>query len=115
VVTHLCDRAAAHDPQRYGGSDYAVTSDGGDYTVHVAVAVDPDNRMYLLALWRGHTSSDVWIEAWCDLVRRSELQASLRAAREASSSLVGERYSGNSAGKSLLLRNMEMQRATRAV
>jgi len=54
----------------YGGSDYAVTSDGGDYTVHVVIGVDPDNRMYLLDLWRGQTSSDVWIEAWCDLVRK---------------------------------------------
>jgi predicted phage terminase large subunit-like protein len=52
----------------YGGSDYAVTADGGDYTVHAVVGVDPDNRMFLLDLWRGQTSSDQWIEAWCDLV-----------------------------------------------
>ena len=26
--------------QVYGGSDYAVTSQGGDYTVHVVVGVD---------------------------------------------------------------------------
>src|SRR5260221_10804580 len=54
----------------YGGSDYAVTSDGGDYTVHVVIGVDPENRMYLLDLWRGQTSSDIWIEAWCDLVKK---------------------------------------------
>ena len=36
--------------------------------MHVVVGVDPENRMYLLDLWRGQTSSDVWIEAWCDLV-----------------------------------------------
>jgi predicted phage terminase large subunit-like protein len=54
----------------YGGSDYAVTSDGGDYTVHVVVGVDPEDRMYLLDLWRGQTSSDVWIEIWCDLVKK---------------------------------------------
>lgn len=29
----------------YGGSDYAVTADGGDYTVHVVVGLDPDGRM----------------------------------------------------------------------
>jgi hypothetical protein len=63
------------DPPRqtlniYGGSDYAVTSDGGDYTVHVVIGVDPENRMYLLDLWRGQTSSDVWIEHWCDLVKK---------------------------------------------
>ena len=38
----------------YGRSDYAVTSNEGDYTVHVVVGVDPENRMYLLDLWRGH-------------------------------------------------------------
>ena len=32
------------------------------------VGVDPDNRMFLLDLWRGQTASDQWIEAWCDLV-----------------------------------------------
>jgi hypothetical protein len=26
----------------YGGSDYAVTSRGGDYTVHIVVGVDPE-------------------------------------------------------------------------
>lgn len=52
----------------YGGSDYAVTADGGDYTVHVVVGLDPEGRMYLLDLWRGQSSSDVWVEAFCDLV-----------------------------------------------
>lgn len=54
----------------YGASDYAVTADGGDYTVHVVVGVDPEGRMYLLDLWRGQTASDEWIEAFCDLVIR---------------------------------------------
>lgn len=54
----------------YGGSDYAVTKDGGDYTVHVVVGVDPDGRMYVLDLWRKQASSDEWVEAWCDLVRK---------------------------------------------
>lgn len=52
----------------YGGSDYAVTADGGDYTVHVVVGIDPEGRMYLLDLWRKQASSDVWIDAFCDLV-----------------------------------------------
>jgi predicted phage terminase large subunit-like protein len=52
----------------YGGSDYAVTADGGDYTVHVVVGIDPENRMYLLDLWRKQAASDEWIEAFCDLV-----------------------------------------------
>lgn len=52
----------------YGASDYAVTSEGGDYTVHVIVGMDPEGRLYLLDLWRGQSSSDVWIESFCDLV-----------------------------------------------
>jgi predicted phage terminase large subunit-like protein len=52
----------------YGGSDYAVTADGGDYTVHGVLGLDPDGNMYLPALWRGQTASDVWVEAFCDLV-----------------------------------------------
>lgn len=52
----------------YGASDYAVTSNGGDYTVHVIVGMDPDGRLYLLDLWRGQKASDTWIEAFCDLV-----------------------------------------------
>ena len=52
----------------YGGSDYAVTAGGGDYTAHVVVGLDPQGRMYLLDLWRKQSSSDEWIEAFCDLV-----------------------------------------------
>jgi len=52
----------------YGGSDYAVTADGGDYTVHAVVGIDPEGRMYLLDLWRKQAASDVWVEAFCDLV-----------------------------------------------
>lgn len=54
----------------YGGSDYAVTADGGDYTVHVVVGVSHDGRMYLLDLWRAQASSDVWVDAFCALVRK---------------------------------------------
>jgi len=52
----------------YGGSDYATTSDGGDFTVHAVVGIDPEGRMYLLDVWRKQASSDVWVEAFCDLV-----------------------------------------------
>lgn len=61
----------APDPKTlrvYGGSDYAVTADGGDFTCHVVVGLDPEGRMYLLDLWRKQASSDVWVEAFCDLV-----------------------------------------------
>jgi predicted phage terminase large subunit-like protein len=54
----------------YGASDYAVTADGGDYTVHIVVGVDPAGRMYVVDLWRRQASSDVWVETFCDLALR---------------------------------------------
>ena len=54
----------------YGASDYAVTEDGGDYTVHGIVGIDPEERMYLLDIWRGQAQGDIWIDALCDLVLR---------------------------------------------
>ncbi|ANW00677.1 phage terminase large subunit [Bradyrhizobium icense] len=63
----------APDPKTlrvYGGSDYAVTADGGDFTCHVVVGLDPEGRMYLLDLWRKQAASDVWVEAFCDLVNQ---------------------------------------------
>lgn len=74
-----------HTMRVYGGSDYAVTQDGGDYTVHVVVGLDPENRMYLLDLWRKQTASDDWVEAFCDLVTQwkpigwAEEQGQIRA------------------------------------
>lgn len=62
-------QAPAKETMRiYGGSDYAVTADGGDFTVHAVVGLDPEGRMYLLDLWRKQASSDVWVESFCDLV-----------------------------------------------
>lgn len=52
----------------YGASDYAVTDNGGDYTVHIVAGVDPENRMYVLDLWRQQADSGVWATALCDLV-----------------------------------------------
>jgi len=54
--------------QVYGASDYAVTGDGGDYTVHVVVGIDAEGRLWLLDLWRKQASSDQWVESFCDLV-----------------------------------------------
>jgi len=52
----------------YGASDYATTDEGGNYTVHVVAGVDPEHNIYILDLWRGRTSSDRWVEIFCDLV-----------------------------------------------
>lgn len=54
----------------YGGSDYAVTSGGGDFTVHAVVGQASDGRLYLLDLWRAQASSDVWVDSFCALVRK---------------------------------------------
>lgn len=54
----------------YGASDYAVTADGGDYTVHVVVGLDCDGKLWLLDMWRKQAASDEWVEAFCDLVRK---------------------------------------------
>jgi predicted phage terminase large subunit-like protein len=52
----------------YGASDYAVTADRGDYTVHVVVGMDKDGRAWVLDLWRAQTDSARWIDALCDLI-----------------------------------------------
>jgi len=52
----------------YGGSDYAVTEGGGDFTVHLTIGLDYEGRMYLLNVWREQAASDRWVEAFCDQV-----------------------------------------------
>lgn len=64
------DRAPDRDTMHiYGASDYATTSDGGDYTVHIVVGVDPEHRLWILDLWRAQTASDRWVETFTDLVK----------------------------------------------
>jgi predicted phage terminase large subunit-like protein len=54
----------------YGGSDYAVEADAhNDFTVHMVIGLDPSDRPWVVDLWRQRTHSDVWVDAWCDLVR----------------------------------------------
>ncbi len=52
----------------YGASDFAVTENGGDWTVHLVVGVDPADHVWLLDMWRGQTGPDTWIEKYLDLV-----------------------------------------------
>jgi predicted phage terminase large subunit-like protein len=52
----------------FGASDYAVSDGTGDYTCHIVVGLDADDRLYVLDLWREQASSDVWVESFCDLV-----------------------------------------------
>jgi predicted phage terminase large subunit-like protein len=56
--------------QIYGASDYAITAKGGDYTVHGVFGVDRNDDIYLLDWWRQQTTSDIWIDAFLDLVKK---------------------------------------------
>lgn len=67
LVEHLPPRESM---QVYGGSDYAVTANGGDFTVHGVVGLDPQGDPWLLDLWRQQTASDKWVDAFCDLVKK---------------------------------------------
>lgn len=53
-----------------GGSDYAVTPDGGDWTEHGILGVAPDGSAYLLDWWRGQVGPEVWIERKIDMMAR---------------------------------------------
>ena len=59
----------------YGGSDYAVTSGRGDFTVHAVVGIDPDGDPWLLDLWRHQAASDEWVNAFCSLVKKHKPMA----------------------------------------
>lgn len=54
----------------YGASDYAVTGGDGNYTVHIVVGVDVKQDIYVLDLWRGQKTSDIWVEVFCNLVKQ---------------------------------------------
>ena len=52
----------------YGASDYAVTKDGGDYTVHGILGIDQDDNLHILDIWREQETSDVWTDAMIDMI-----------------------------------------------
>lgn len=52
----------------FGASDYAVTDGDGDATEHGVAGVDPDDNLYILDWWSGHTTADVWIEEQLDFI-----------------------------------------------
>lgn len=61
---------AASTMRIYGASDYAVTKEGGDYTVHGVIGLDPADNIYILDWWREQSATDEWVEAFCDLCQR---------------------------------------------
>lgn len=54
--------------QIYMAADYAVTAGGGDFTVLMVFGIDPAENIYVLDLWRQQASSDVWVDAACDMI-----------------------------------------------
>jgi len=52
----------------YAASDYAVSGDGGDYTVHIVGGIDPNDDLYILDLWRHQAESDAWVDSFINLV-----------------------------------------------
>jgi predicted phage terminase large subunit-like protein len=61
---------APDDLRIIGGSDYAVTPDGGDWTEHGVAGIAPDGGVYLLDWWRGQTGPETWIERKIDMMAR---------------------------------------------
>jgi predicted phage terminase large subunit-like protein len=64
------ERTAPESLRYYGTSDYAVTDGGGDYTVHAVWGICPAGDVYRVALWKGQTASDQWIERKLDLIAK---------------------------------------------
>lgn len=52
----------------YGASDYAVSADKGDYTVHIVAGHDPKtDKIYIVDIWREQAESNIWIQKFIDL------------------------------------------------
>lgn len=54
----------------YGASDYAVTPDGGDWTVHGVFGIDAAGSIYVLAWWRERTGTTASLMKFIDLVQK---------------------------------------------
>ena len=65
----LHERPPLDELHIYGASDYAVTENEGDYTVHIVVGVDDQHNIWVLDLWRRQARSDVWVEQFIRMVK----------------------------------------------
>ena len=54
--------------QIYMAADAAVSEGKGDYTAIVTAALDPEDRLHILDVYRAQASPDVWIDALLDRV-----------------------------------------------
>lgn len=53
----------------YASSDYAVTEDGGDWTVFVIWGVAQNGDLYRLKQWKAQATPDVWIDQQCQMIK----------------------------------------------
>jgi predicted phage terminase large subunit-like protein len=51
-----------------GGSDFAVTEAGGDFTEHGLAGVDHQGQLWFIDWWSGQKTTDVSIDAFLDMV-----------------------------------------------
>ncbi len=57
----------------YGASDYAVSADRGDYTVHLVIGHDDKtDNIYVIDMWRAQAESNIWIEQFINLCLKHE-------------------------------------------
>jgi predicted phage terminase large subunit-like protein len=54
----------------YASSDYAVTDEGGDWTVFCIWGVDSSGNLYRLEMWKVQANPMVWIEKQCEMIRK---------------------------------------------
>lgn len=54
----------------YIASDYAVTTDGGDFTEHGVFGIADTGNMYVVDWWHGQTDPAQWIDEWLGLVSK---------------------------------------------
>lgn len=62
------------DLSKYLASDYAVSTDGGDWTEHGVPALDSSGDMYFIDWWSGQTAPDVWIRSAVRLIKEHKPQ-----------------------------------------
>lgn len=54
----------------YGTSDYATMEGKGDFTVHCVWAVDSEDNIYLMDVWRKQCESKEWVDAVIMLMKK---------------------------------------------
>ena len=69
---HRADAPSRERLAIFGSSDWALTADGGDYTVHCVFGVDNENDVWLLDWYRGQVEALEGMEQWLLMVARWE-------------------------------------------